>query len=58
MHEALRLSASDFIMADAQRIGGVTGWLRAAALAQTLGRELSGIGLAWDEAAVRRFRIA
>ncbi len=106
MHEALRLSASDFVMADAQRIGGITGWLRASALAQTFGREISshlfqevsahvlaaaptgdwleymnladpvlaepllasdgalmasgrpGIGLVWDETAVRRFRIA
>ena len=41
MHEALRHEASDFVMVDAQQIGGVTGWLGAAALAQTYGRELS-----------------
>jgi mandelate racemase len=28
-------------MADAQQIGGVTGWLRAAAVAHAFGRELS-----------------
>jgi mandelate racemase len=105
MHEALRLGASDFVMADAQQIGGVTGWQRAAALAQAYGKELSshlfqevsahllaasptaawleyvdladpvlaeplrpvdgrvaaadrpGNGLAWDPAAVRRYRL-
>lgn len=41
MHAALRCGAADFAMADAQQIGGVTGWLAAAALAQTHGTELS-----------------
>jgi len=41
MHEALRQGASDFVMVDAQQIGGVTGWLRAAALAHTFGKALS-----------------
>jgi mandelate racemase len=106
MHEALRAGAADVLMADAQQIGGVTGWLRAAALAHAHGVPLSshlfqevsahllplsptadwleymsladpilaeplrpvdgaltaparpGIGLAWDDAAVRRYRIA
>jgi mandelate racemase len=37
MEEALRLRASDLVMPDVQQIGGVTGWLRAAALAQAAG---------------------
>jgi mandelate racemase len=41
MHAALRSRASDLAMVDAQQIGGVTGWLAAAALAQTYGTELS-----------------
>jgi mandelate racemase len=41
MVQALAASASDFVMPDAQRIGGVTGWLRAAALAQAAGLEMS-----------------
>jgi mandelate racemase len=41
MHEALRCDASDLVMIDAQQIGGVTGWLAAAALAQTYGVEVS-----------------
>lgn len=105
MHEALRAGASDFVMVDAQQIGGVTGWLAAAALAQVYGAEVSshlfqeasahllavtatrgwlehmsvadpilteplrpvdgmltastrpGLGLAWDEAAVERYRL-
>jgi mandelate racemase len=31
----------DFVMPDVQRIGGVTGWLRAAALAHAYGMEMS-----------------
>jgi mandelate racemase len=105
METACRQEASDFVMPDVQRIGGVTGWLRAAALAQAAGKECSshlfpevsahllavtptahwleyvdwaapvlqepvpvvdgtlraparpGAGLAWDEEAVRRFRL-
>jgi mandelate racemase len=39
MREAL--PALDYVMPDAQRIGGVTGWMRAAALAQAHGVEMS-----------------
>ena len=38
---ALAARSSDFVMPDVQRIGGVTGWLRAAALAQGAGLEMS-----------------
>jgi len=41
MHTALRSDASDFVMIDAQQIGGVTGWMAAAALAQVYGAEMS-----------------
>src|SRR5216684_3434889 len=41
MAQALAAGACDFVMPDAQRIGGVTGWLRAAALAQGAGAEMS-----------------
>lgn len=41
MADALRHRASDFVMPDLDRIGGVTGWLGAAALAETAGIELS-----------------
>jgi mandelate racemase len=34
MRHAIEARASDFMMADVMKIGGVTGWLRAAALAQ------------------------
>ncbi len=37
MELALSLAACDLVMPDPQQIGGVTGWLRAAALAQTAG---------------------
>ena len=37
MELALSLKACDLVMPDPQQIGGVTGWLRAAALAQTAG---------------------
>ncbi len=103
MARALAAGACDYVMPDAQRIGGVTGWMRAAALAQAAGLEMSshlfpeischllavtptchwlefvdwavpileepvviedshvitpsgpGVGLRWDEKAVRRF---
>jgi mandelate racemase len=35
MQHAIDAQASDYIMPDVMKIGGVTGWLRAAALAQT-----------------------
>jgi mandelate racemase len=41
MREALAVGASDLVMPDVQRIGGVTGWLRAAALAQAFGVQMS-----------------
>jgi mandelate racemase len=103
MESALRCKASDLVMPDVQQIGGVTGWLRAAAMAHAAGVPCSshlfietsvhllavtptchwieyldvaaavlaeplrpvdgalraptrpGLGLAWDEAAVRRY---
>lgn len=39
--QAIAARAFDFVMPDVQRIGGVTGWLRAAALAQAHGIEMS-----------------
>jgi len=41
MAQALAAGACDFCMPDVQRIGGVTGWMRAAALAQGAGMEMS-----------------
>ena len=41
MAQALAALACDYAMPDAQRIGGVTGWMRAAALAQAAGMEMS-----------------
>jgi len=41
MAQALAAGACDYAMPDAQRIGGVTGWMRAAALAQAAGMEMS-----------------
>ena len=41
MAQALAAGACDYAMPDAQRIGGVTGWMRAAALAQAAGMEVS-----------------
>jgi mandelate racemase len=41
MAQALAAGACDYCMPDAQRIGGVTGWMRAAALAQGAGMEMS-----------------
>ncbi len=105
MMRALEAKACDWVMPDLQRIGGVTGWLRAAALAEAHGIEMSshlfpeasahlmrvtptahwlefvdwaapilesplmvkdgmaqltdrpGVGLAWNEAAVKRYAI-
>jgi mandelate racemase len=106
MEQALRAKACDLVMPDPQQIGGVTGWLRAAALAQAAGvpcsshifMEISshllavtptchwleyldvaapvlaeplapvdgalqaparpGVGLTWNEDAVRRYRLS
>ena len=41
MQHAIDAEASDYMMPDVMKIGGVTGWLRAAALAQTKGIRLS-----------------
>lgn len=41
MQHAIDAQASDFMMPDVMKIGGVTGWLRAAALAQTKSIRLS-----------------
>jgi mandelate racemase len=41
LRHALAAGASDFIMPDVMKIGGVTGWLRAAALAQAEGIRVS-----------------
>ena len=41
MSNAIALEALDYVMPDVQRIGGVTGWLRAAALAHAHGMEMS-----------------
>jgi mandelate racemase len=41
MQSALAAKSCDFVMPDVQRIGGVTGWLRAAALAHAAGVEMS-----------------
>jgi mandelate racemase len=41
MQHAIDAQASDFVMPDVMKIGGVTGWLRAAALAQTRGIRVS-----------------
>jgi len=41
MAQALAANACDYVMPDAQRIGGVTGWMRASALASAAGLEMS-----------------
>ena len=41
MAQALAAGACDYVMPDVERIGGVTGWMRAAALAQAAGMEMS-----------------
>lgn len=41
MQDALTARASDFVMPDVQRIGGASAWLRAAALADAAGCEMS-----------------
>ncbi len=105
MAKSVEVGASDYAMADAMKIGGVTGWLRAATLAEAAGLPLSshlfpeisahllavaptshwleyvdwanpileeplkveggyarppdtpGIGISWDEEAVRRYLV-
>lgn len=41
LHEALAAEAGDYVMPDLMRIGGVTGWMRAAAIAGGFGIQLS-----------------
>lgn len=41
MEEALAAGAADYVMPDLERIGGVSGWMRAAALAEAKGIEMS-----------------
>jgi len=41
MAQAITVGCCDYVMPDAQRIGGVTGWMRAAGLAQGAGLEMS-----------------
>jgi mandelate racemase len=41
LYEAIRRQASDFVMPDLMRIGGVSGWLRAAAIADAAGVPMS-----------------
>ena len=41
MKDALRHECCDYVMPDVQRISGVTGWMRAAALADAQGIEMS-----------------
>ena len=41
MAAAIAAGAADYVMPDLGRIGGVTGWLRAAALADAAGLEMS-----------------
>jgi mandelate racemase len=41
MQHALDAQACDYVMPDVMKIGGVTGWLRAIALAQTRGIRVS-----------------
>jgi mandelate racemase len=41
MATALEANACDYVMPDLERIGGVTGWQRAAALASAVGIEMS-----------------
>ncbi|MBT5809011.1 MAG: mandelate racemase [Rhodospirillaceae bacterium] len=41
MHKALRMKACDLVMPDFMRIGGVTGWMKAAAIAGAAGVPMS-----------------
>lgn len=41
LHKALRMNACDLVMPDFMRIGGVTGWMRAAAIAGAAGIPIS-----------------
>ncbi len=41
LYEAIRASACDYVMPDLMRIGGVTGWIRAAPIAAAAGIQVS-----------------
>ena len=41
LHKALQKKACNLVMSDFMRIGGVTGWIRAAAIAGTAGVPIS-----------------
>ncbi|MGH9904375.1 MAG: enolase C-terminal domain-like protein, partial [Pyrinomonadaceae bacterium] len=43
MYQALAAAACDYVMPDLMRIGGVTGWLRAAAIADAVGMDMSSL---------------
>ena len=51
LQHALDAGASDYIMPDVMKIGGVTGWMRAAALAQSRGLRVSNH--LWPEVSAR-----
>ncbi len=51
MRQAIAAGASDYMMADAMKIGGVSGWMRAAALAETHAIRLSNH--LWPELSVQ-----
>ena len=51
MQHAIEARASDFVMPDVMKIGGVTGWLRAATLAQSNGLRMSNH--LWPEISAR-----
>ena len=51
MRHAIEVQASDFVMPDVMKIGGVTGWLRAATLAQVRGIQMSSH--LWPEISAR-----
>lgn len=41
MQQALSADASDFVMPDVMKIGGVTGWMKAVSLAEAAGKQVS-----------------
>jgi mandelate racemase len=51
LQHAIDANASDYVMPDVMKIGGVTGWMRAAALAQTRGLRVSSH--LWPELSAR-----
>jgi mandelate racemase len=51
MQHAIEAQASDFVMPDVMKIGGVTGWMRAAALAHVKGIRMSNH--LWPELSAR-----